>query len=322
MKIKLSLVITLLTLLLVGCSDPKPVTENEETQEATAQETVSATTEEATASVPEPAPTLEGNDFLVTIATDLGEMKAILYDQTPLHKENFLKLAREGFYNGVLFHRVINGFMIQGGDPDSKTATPEQRLGAGGPGYKVPAEFVPSLFHVKGALSAARQADQVNPTRASSGSQFYVVQGKVTERAKLEGVNQALVGQAFQALMSTKPDSDLAKQYKAFMDANPNDRKGLRDLVFQSADALSTETGISLQMAPERIEAYSTVGGTPFLDDQYTVFGMVIHGLEVIDKIAAVETGVADRPVTDIKMTVTVEELPKSEIAAKYGNPY
>ena len=321
MKIKLSLVITLFAFLLVACSDPKPVAENDETQEAAEQTTVESV-EQATEATSNAVPSLEGNDFLVTIATDLGEMKAILYDQTPLHKENFLKLAREGFYDGVLFHRVINGFMIQGGDPDSKTATPDQRLGAGGPGYKVPAEFVSSLFHVKGALSAARQADQVNPTRASSGSQFYVVQGKVTERAKLEGVNQALVGQAFQTLMATKPESDLAKQYKAFMDANPNDRKGLRDLVFQSADALSTETGISLQMAPERIEAYSTMGGTPFLDDQYTVFGMVIDGLDVIDKIAAVETGIADRPVTDIKMKVTIQELPKADIVAKYGNPY
>ena len=313
MKIKLLVIISIFTFLVVACSEPVPEAKSDQMEEAAEQ------TAEPTSNL---QPLLEGNDFLVTIATDLGEMKAILYDQTPLHKENFLKLAREGFYDGVLFHRVINGFMIQGGDPDSKTATPDQRLGAGGPGYKVPAEFVPNLYHVKGALSAARQADQVNPSRASSGSQFYVVQGRVTERAKLEGVNQVLVAQAFQVLMTTKPESELAKQYKTFMDANPNDRKGLRDLIFQSAQALATETGISLQMAPERIQAYSTVGGTPFLDDQYTVFGMVIDGLDVIDKIAAVETGIADRPVTDIKMTVSVQELTRADIAAKYGNPY
>ena len=125
-------------------------------------------------------PEVTGSDSVVTIKTDMGEMKAILYDETPKHKENFLKLAKEGFYDSLLFHRVINSFMIQGGDPESKGADLGQRLGSGGPGYTVPAEFVDGLFHKKGALSAARQGDQVNPERASSGSQFYIVQGQVT----------------------------------------------------------------------------------------------------------------------------------------------
>ncbi len=316
MKTKLSLLVILFPLL-VSCSDPKPADEEEAStgDVVTEQEPKSESAEGKQTN-------LEGNDYLVTISTNLGEMKAILYDETPLHKENFIKLINDGFYNDLLFHRVISDFMIQGGDPDSKAATPEQRLGAGGPGYKVPAEFVPSLFHVKGALSAARQADQVNPTRASSGSQFYIVQGKVTPREKLEGVNQALLGQAFQTLMSSKPDSDLAKQYKSFMETNPNDRRGLRNLVLQTADDLSQATGLSLQMAPERIAAYSTIGGTPFLDDQYTVFGKVISGLEVIDKIAAVETGTADRPVTDVRMTITISEMSKADIAAQYGYPF
>ncbi|MEE0910162.1 MAG: peptidylprolyl isomerase [Bacteroidales bacterium] len=193
---------------------------------------------------------------MVIISTDLGEMKAVLYNETPLHKENFIKLAKEGYFDGCLFHRVIDGFMIQGGDPDSKTAKPGQMLGQGGPGYTIPAEFKQELIHKKGALAAARMADQVNPQKASSGSQFYIAQGKSYTENELNMLSSRM-GKAFNK---------------------------------------------------KQMEAYTTVGGVPFLDYEYTVFGEVVEGLEVIDKIAAVEKDRRDRPVQDIKMTIKVVE--------------
>jgi peptidyl-prolyl cis-trans isomerase B (cyclophilin B) len=190
------------------------------------------------------------------IHTDYGDMKGILYNQTPKHRDNFVKLAKEGYFDGLLFHRVISGFMIQGGDPVSKNAKPGQRLGSGGPGYTVPAEFNANLFHKKGALSAARQGDEVNPQKASSGSQFYIVQGKPQSGSQLDG--------------------------------------------------LSARTGF--KYTPEMKKVYETIGGTPFLDGQYTVFGEITDGLDVIDKIAAVEKDASDRPVKDVKMTVKIVE--------------
>ncbi len=310
MKTRISIVLTVLFVLVVSCTD-KP-----EDQQQTAD--VESTEVKETEARPVP----DGNDFLITIKTDFGEMKAILYDETPKHKANFLKLTQEGFYDGLLFHRVIKDFMIQGGDPNSRDSAPDQRLGIGGPGYTIPAEFVPSLFHVKGALSAARQSDQVNPEKASSGSQFYIVQGKVTPRADLEGLDKAKVAQTFRIFMRNQPEHPLALEYQQVMDEKPNDQMALRDKVFATADRLSEASGVSFQMPEDRIEAYSTVGGTPFLDDQYTVFGRVIAGLDVIDKIAATETGMADRPTVDLRMQISVEELSKAEIAERYGNPY
>lgn len=193
---------------------------------------------------------------MVIISTDLGEMKAVLYNETPLHKENFIKLAKEGYFDGCLFHRVIDGFMIQGGDPDSKAAKPGQMLGQGGPGYTIPAEFKQELIHKKGALAAARMADQANPQKASSGSQFYIAQGKSYTENELNMLSSRM-GKAFNK---------------------------------------------------QQMEAYTTVGGVPFLDYEYTVFGEVVEGLEVIDKIAAVEKDRRDRPVQDIKMTIKVVE--------------
>ena len=265
---------------------------------------------------------LEGSDFLVTIKTDMGEMKAILYDETPQHKENFIKLVNEGFYDSLLFHRVMQNFMIQGGDPDSKNAAPGQPLGSGGPGYTVPAEFDTKLFHEKGALAAARQPDQVNPQKASSGSQFYIVQGVVTPREQLEGNDQNKIVAAFRDCMQNSPDSDLAKEYQAVMTANPGDNAAIQAKVESTLDRLSELTGITFEMSKDRIEKYSTIGGYPPLDENYTVFGRVIHGLEVIDTIAATVVDPRNRPVQDIRMFISVEEMSKNEIAKKYGNPY
>ncbi len=189
---------------------------------------------------------------MVEVQTSHGNMLIELYDDTPKHRDNFFKLAEEGFYDGLLFHRVIDGFMIQGGDPQSKDAAAAQPLGAGGPGYQIPAEINPDYVHVRGALASARQGDQVNPDRKSSGSQFYIVHGKPLT------------------------DQDIAM--------------------------MERRNGISY--SKDQKEAYLKLGGTPFLDGQYTVFGRVVSGMEVIDKIATVKKGAGDRPTEDIKMKI------------------
>ncbi len=193
----------------------------------------------------------------VLLETDHGVMLILLYDETPLHRDNFIKLSEEGFYDGVLFHRVIENFMIQTGDPDSRDAEPGEPLGRGGPDYTIEAEIKPGLYHKKGAVAAARQPDHVNPEKRSSGSQFYIVQGKVYSQRELDGIEQRL----------EKPLTNEQRKY------------------------------------------YTTIGGTPHLDNEYTVFGEVIVGLEIIDSIAEVETNAQNRPLEDIRIKkVTVRD--------------
>lgn len=189
---------------------------------------------------------------LVLIETDYGNMKISLYDSTPKHKENFLKLAKEGFYDGSLFHRVISGFMIQGGDPESIGAPANKPLGAGGPGYTIDAEI--GAYHFKGTVAAARRGGPGNPEKKSSGSQFYIVQGQAVTEGQLTSMAQM---------------------------------KGIT-------------------YSPEDIQKYISLGGTPFLDNDYTVFGEVVEGMDVIDKIAAVQTAPGDRPVEDVSMKVSI----------------
>jgi cyclophilin family peptidyl-prolyl cis-trans isomerase len=173
-----------------------------------------------------------------------------LYNETPIHRDNFIKLVKEKYYNGILFHRVINQFMIQAGDPGSRNALPDAQLGSGGPGYTLPAEIIPKYFHKFGALSAARIGDNFNPQRRSSGSQFYIVQGKT----------------------------------------------------YTAQELTSFESGLNTNWTEEQIKAYTTIGGTPHLDAQYTVFGELIEGFEVLTKIASVKTGVGDRPIENVKI--------------------
>jgi cyclophilin family peptidyl-prolyl cis-trans isomerase len=247
-------------------------------------------------------------------------MVAILYDETPKHKENFIKLAEENFFDSTLFHRVIEGFMIQGGDPDSKTAVPGQPLGRGGPGYTVDAEFNEKLIHERGALSAARLGDQQNPTKASSGSQFYIVQGtKFTEAELTHDANKfdAALQQYFKD-GANKPTLDsLVAAYQS------GDMTLYQNYVMQIKPRVEKATGVitSTPVAPEKLRVYTTVGGAPNLDGGYTVFGKVIKGIEVVDKIAAVQTS-NERPVEDIRMVVTVEKLPKKKIEELYGYHY
>lgn len=196
---------------------------------------------------------------IVEIETEFGVMKAELFNFTPNHRDNFIKLAEEGFYDGTLFHRVMQGFMAQGGDPDSKTATPEQQLGKGDMDYNLEAEIVPGAIHYKGALAAARQPDHVNPTKKSSGCQFYVVHGA------------------------------------------PNIPQQLQQYVDQKA-----RNGMRLTYSQAQVDFYGTQGGAPVLDMDYTVFGQVIEGIHIIDKLAAVPVGAGNRPTKDIPMKVRV----------------
>ena len=260
-------------------------------------------------------------DHVVTIKTKWGDMVAILYDETPKHKENFIKLAKAHYYDSLLFHRVIQDFMIQGGDPESKKATPGQRLGNGGPGYTVEAEIIPRYFHEKGALSAARLGDQVNPSKASSGSQFYIVQGKKMSEGELT-IDQQKFGMGLQQFFQ-KPENkvyydSISKLYQA------GNAEAYHAYILSLKPVVESRLGIKVgkEVSPEIVKAYTTVGGTPMLDGQYTVFGKVIKGLDVIDKITAQPKDGADRPVDDVRMTVTVEELPKKKIEKLYGYKY
>lgn len=263
-------------------------------------------------------------DFVVTIQTSYGDMVAILYDETPKHKANFVKLAKEHYFDSLLFHRIIQGFMIQGGDPDSKKAQPSQNLGSGGPGYTVDAEILPNYFHEKGALSAARLGDQANPQKASSGSQFYVVQGTVLSQADVDNLrfdqNQLMTGlrKMFED-PANKPLLDSLNQLYY-----SGDMPAYQKHLFQLAPRCEKATGLVIikPVSEEKAKAYTTIGGAPHLDGQYTVFGKVIKGLEVIDKIAAVQKDGADRPNADIRMTVSVEEVSRKKITKEYGYVY
>jgi cyclophilin family peptidyl-prolyl cis-trans isomerase len=260
------------------------------------------------------------SDYVVTIKTSYGDMVAILYDETPKHKANFIKLAKEHYFDSLLFHRVIAGFMIQGGDPDSKRAQPGQPLGQGGPGYTVDAEFNPNLFHEKGALSAARLGDEQNPTKASSGSQFYIVQGTVIPSSDLEDlrIDQMKFNTAFRQVMQNPANQPLIDTLnKIYL---TGDMQAYKKKIFSLVPRIEKETGMTLAkfVSPEKIKAYTSVGGAPHLDGGYTVFGKVIKGLEIIDKIASVQTN-GERPLEDIRMVVMVEEMPKSKITKLYG---
>lgn len=232
--------------LFAGCSSQQSGEQNNRTETAAAEERTPPETAETA-----PMRPVAKNQKAI-ISTDFGDMTIILYDETPIHRDNFIKLATEGFFDGTLFHRVIKDFMIQGGDPDSRDAAPNKPLGMGGPGYTLQAEFSPEFIHKKGALAAARQGDQMNPERRSSGSQFYIVQGKKVTPAEL--------------------------------------------------NTHASRTGAIY--TTDQIKIYEEIGGTPFLDNQYTVFGEVIEGLDVIDRIANVQTGGGNRPAQDVKMTV------------------
>ena len=240
-------------------------------------------------------------DVLVDIKTSVGDIRIRLYGETPKHRDNFVKLVKKGVYDGVLFHRVINKFMIQTGDPDSKGAPAGKMLGSGGPGYDIEAEInYPKFFHKRGALAAARQGDEVNPERRSSGSQFYIVTGRVYNASQLTQMEKQLQMQQMQAIFN-----DLASQHRDSIMAMRRNRdqaglQALQDELVKKTEAEAAKNPVKLTDAQR--EAYTTVGGTPHLDGTYTVFGEVVEGMDVVAKIETTATGAQDRPKEDIKI--------------------
>lgn len=263
-------------------------------------------------------------DYLVTIHTRFGDMKIILYDQTPQHKKNFIKLAKDGYYDSLLFHRVINGFMIQTGGPDSRNAERGDIIGNGGPGYTIPAEFVPGLIHEKGAVAAARQGDNLNPKKESSGSQFYIVQGKVwtEDELKKSRIDFNKLYQYFGNLIESSRYRVLNDSVMQLQMANKTQE--LTDLIISYKDTVEKEYDVELDLplTEKQLRTYTTVGGVPHLDGSYTVFGKVVDGLNVIDKIASVKTNANDRPVEDVVITVGVERIPRKKIEEMYHFNY
>lgn len=247
-------------------------------------------------------------ETLVKIETTAGDIKVKLYNETPKHRDNFIKLVEDGAYEGTLFHRVIKDFMIQAGDPDSKNAPKGKMLGAGDVGYTIPAEFVyPKYFHKKGALSAARQSDNVNPKKESSGCQFYIVTGKVYNDSTLLSMESQMNENRVNVIFNTLAQKHMKEIYKL---RKSNDENGLYDLqekLFAQAQELADKEP-DFHFTPEQIEAYTTVGGTPHLDGEYTVFGEVVEGMDIVDKIQQVKTDRSDRPEEDVKiLKATIE---------------
>ena len=249
-------------------------------------------------------------DKIVLIKTAYGNIKIRLYNETPIHRDNFIKLVSEGFYDSLLFHRVINNFMIQGGDPDSKNAKKGQTLGNGGPGYTLPAEFKPDLFHKKGALAAAREGDRVNPEKRSSGSQFYIVQGKIYTPEELsvmeDRLNQNIKVDLIRKYIMAPENAKLKAKIDSLQKIKKYDEVNLLVKDIESAIKDDYDKADKFKFTEKQKELYTTIGGTPHLDGAYTVFGEVIEGLDVIDKIAEVKTDNNNRPLEDVVMSITV----------------
>lgn len=288
----------MLTFMMWACSGVSATSDNKSNPENEMTETDSIATTTAPA---------EG-DVLVDISTTAGDIQVRLFGDTPRHRDNFLKLVKEGFYNGVLFHRVINEFMIQTGDPDSKNAKAGQSLGTGGPGYTIESEIVyPRHFHRKGALAAARQGDQVNPERRSSGSQFYIVTGKAYNESQLKQMESQMKMMQQQSIFNRLAAENRSKIMEL---RRNNDQAGIQKLQEELVAITEKEAAANpALLTPEQRKVYGTIGGTPHLDGQYTVFGEVTKGFDVVDKIQQVPTGAADRPLEDVKiLKMTVVE--------------
>lgn len=267
---------------------------------------------------PEKSKPVESNEFklsegeaLVELHTTEGDIMVRLFADTPAHRDNFLRLAREGYYNGVLFHRVIRDFMVQTGDPDSKGAPRGKMLGSGGPDYTLPAEIVfPAHFHRRGALAAARQGDQQNPERRSSGSQFYIVTGQVVNDSTLAQMEQRMAMSQKQQIFNTLA----AQQRDTIMTLRRNrdqvELQALQDELIQRTESIAAAHPAT--MTPEQRQAYATEGGAPHLDGQYTVFGEVVKGMDIVDRIQQAQTDDNDRPLDDIAIkSVTVHPTAK-----------
>lgn len=238
---------------------------------------------------------------LVKLETIMGNITVALYNETPKHRDNFIKLVKEGVYDSTLFHRVIKQFMIQAGDPDSKNASDTAMLGSGDVGYTIPAEFNPKFFHKKGVLAAARQGDDVNPEKASSGCQFYIVTGRKFTEPQLLGMENKINEQREEALFDSLARQHMKEIYKMRKAGDNAGLLELQDTLEAQARELADKEE-KFRFTPEQIKAYSTIGGAPHLDGSYTVFGEVTEGMEVVDNIEIAKTNRADRPIENIRI--------------------
>lgn len=243
----------------------------------------------------------------VMIQTDYGIIKLILYNQTPKHRENFIKLIKENYYDSLLFHRVIKNFVIQGGDPDSKNAKDDIELGNGGPNYTIPAEYHTDLYHKKGVLAAARESDMENPSQASSGSQFYIVQGKIFTDSLLKIQAKRITKlKLFNKVVNRTENKQYIDKYIYY---TKNEKADSAKYIYDIIDKM-VETELPNEklheFSQEQIKTYTSIGGTPHLDGSYTVFGEVIEGMDVVEKITEQKTDKNARPLKNIRMKITI----------------
>lgn len=244
------------------------------------------------------------NETQVLMHTSMGDIQLKLYNETPKHRDNFIQLVKDGTYNGLLFHRVIKDFMIQGGDVTSKDAPMNKSLGAGDLGYTVPAEFnYPKYFHKKGALCAARTGDEVNPERASSASQFYIVTGKKYSEAELNQMEKQLENRLKQSIFARLQAENKPKIMEYYRSGNKEELAILRDTLIGKTELEAEKRKDETKLPKELREIYKTEGGVPFLDNQYTVYGEVIKGIEVVEAIQNVKTNKQDRPTENVVIT-------------------
>ena len=237
----------------------------------------------------------------VRMQTNLGTITIKLYNETPLHRDNFIKLVKDGQYEGLLFHRVINEFMIQGGDVTSKNAPLNKQLGAGDLGYTVPAEFVyPRYFHKRGALCAARTGDDSNPEKASSASQFYIVTGKVYSEGEIKQLEKQKESRLKQAIFNRLQNENKTTIMQYYKSGDKDSLAIMRDTLIGKTEIETEKRKEETKLTAQQREAYTSVGGVPFLDNEYTVYGEVTEGIEIVDKIQKVKTNSSDRPLENI----------------------
>jgi len=254
-------------------------------------------------------------DYLITIETRHGNMYAVLFDDTPRHKQNFIDLAESNRYDSTEFQRVIEDFMIQGGDVFTKENISKEDQ------YSVPAEIHEDRIHAKGNIAAARQGDNINPERRSSGTQFYIVQGRVYERDELT-TDMKRLQESFMRYTQLESNKELRDNYRQLYEFG--DFNGINQLMLSHKEEMERffNTNLDKKLTQQQIEKYTTVGGTPHLDNAYTVFGRVVEGLDVLDKIAAEPTDRSDRPLEPVYMKVRVDKIAKSRITKDYGYEY